>query len=386
MAIEGPLRELSIHDVFQMLDLSRKTGALRVTSALRDNDGTVLFAHGRVVSAAIRSNPAPLGLMLVRAGRITDTELDRARERQTAGDPRRLGEILLSMGVIGTRELERQMRLQVEAVVFELLSWRDGFFSFEERDVDVAAIESPVHVSTESLLMEGARRIDEWSRIVDKVPNVAVVPVLAAVHDDHATLLDLLPAEWEVLAAIDGEADLRAMAASLGRSEFDVAKVVYGLVSTGVVELRGGGGATESEALGRAAGGPDVVGELAIAREALGAGRAEDALTAARRAIGADPQNAVARLAAARALRRLRRFGDASEELRCAASIAPDLPALHLELGYAAVSKGDFHSAIESWERYLRAARPPSADADTVRAALASATHLCHMVEAYAGV
>ena len=59
MAIEGPLRELGIHDVFQLLDLSRKTGRLRVTSALRDNEGTVYFKDGRVVSATVRSKPAP---------------------------------------------------------------------------------------------------------------------------------------------------------------------------------------------------------------------------------------------------------------------------------------------------------------------------------------
>jgi hypothetical protein len=43
MAIEGPLRELGIHDVFQLLDLSRKTGVLRVTSELRHNAGTIYF-------------------------------------------------------------------------------------------------------------------------------------------------------------------------------------------------------------------------------------------------------------------------------------------------------------------------------------------------------
>ena len=52
MAIEGPLRELGIHDVFQLLDLSRKTGTLAVTSELRDNEGTVHFRNGRVVAAA----------------------------------------------------------------------------------------------------------------------------------------------------------------------------------------------------------------------------------------------------------------------------------------------------------------------------------------------
>ena len=61
MAIEGPLRELGIHDVFQLLDLSRKTGALRVTSELRHNEGTIYFDNGVIVSAEIRSNPHPLG-------------------------------------------------------------------------------------------------------------------------------------------------------------------------------------------------------------------------------------------------------------------------------------------------------------------------------------
>ena len=79
MAIEGPLRELGIHDVFQLLDLSRKTGSLRVTSALRDNEGVVCFESGRVVSASIRTNPHPFGAMLVRAGKISEGDLERAR-------------------------------------------------------------------------------------------------------------------------------------------------------------------------------------------------------------------------------------------------------------------------------------------------------------------
>ena len=57
MAIEGPLRELGIHDVFQLLDLSRKTGVLRVSSELREDEGVVLFDNGRVVQATIRSRP-----------------------------------------------------------------------------------------------------------------------------------------------------------------------------------------------------------------------------------------------------------------------------------------------------------------------------------------
>ena len=83
MAIEGPLRELGIHDVFQLLDLSRKTGVLRVTSELRHNEGTVCFDGGAVIYAEIRSNPHPLGGLLLRSGKITEADLERARDMQT---------------------------------------------------------------------------------------------------------------------------------------------------------------------------------------------------------------------------------------------------------------------------------------------------------------
>jgi tetratricopeptide (TPR) repeat protein len=382
MPIEGPLRELSIHDVFQLLDLSRKTGTLRVTSHVRDNEGVVLFSRGRIVSASIRNSPTPLGEMLIRAGRISEEDLGQARAQQQAGDRRRLGEILLASGTIGARELERQVRLQIEAVVFELMSWREGFFSFEEREVSEAGLEASVHVSTESLLMEGARRIDEWSRMADKLPTLDVVPVLATVQEDHATLLDLLPNEWEVLAAIDGISDLRSMAVSLGRSEFDVAKVVYGLLSTGIVVLDSRPGNGRRTAVSSTAGDPEKL--LGDARRALTAGSADDALRAARQVIAAHPSRMDARLVAARALRQLRRFGDATDELQRALEVAPDDPGLRLEQGIAAISRGDFQSAVASWEHYLRVVPPTAPDAGRLRDALASALSLRGFLEASA--
>ncbi len=145
MAIEGPLRELGIHDVFQLLDLSRKTGALTVTSVLRDNQGTVYFDRGSVVFAAIRSNPHPLGELLLRAGKITEADLARARDVQrTLHSRRKLGELLVESGSLTSKELERQVRFQVEEVVFELMSWREGFFSFEEQEVSDASAEAHI--------------------------------------------------------------------------------------------------------------------------------------------------------------------------------------------------------------------------------------------------
>jgi tetratricopeptide (TPR) repeat protein len=380
MAIEGPLRELGIHDVFQLLDLSRKTGALRVTSELRDDEGFVLFDGGRVIHASVKSNPTSIERILRQAGKLNDADLAVAMAvKVEAGEG--LGDRLVLAGLITQRELERQLRQAIESVVFELMSWREGFFSFEERQVSDVPLDARIRISTESLLMEGARRIDEWSRIADKVPSLSVVPILAPVEDDRASVLDLLPHEWEVLMMIDGTRDLRGIAGGLGRSEFEIAKIAYGLVSTGVVGLQTPTRPTPTSLTAIHGAGA----ALERARAALSAGRADEALTAARAAASADPASAEAHRLAARALGLLNRSADAVDALRRAVQADPLTPAIHLDLGFAAVRVGDFANARASWEHFLRLA-PGSPDVGRVNAALETLTRMMYLLEAHADV
>jgi tetratricopeptide (TPR) repeat protein len=376
MPIEGPLRELGIHDVFQLLDLSRKTGALRVTSDLRDDEGVVLFDVGRVIHASVRSHPTSIERILRQAGKVSDADLELARGL-SAESGEGLGDRLVRAGVITQRELERQLRQAIESVVFELLSWQEGFFSFEERVVSDVPLDARIRISTESLLMEGARRIDEWSRIADKVPSLSVVPMLSPVEDDRASVLDLLPHEWEVLMMIDTSRDLRGIAAALGRSEFEIAKIAYGLVSTGVVELYHGEQSSNAEAA------LDAEPALARARSALQGHRAEEALSNARAALAADPTSTEGHLLAARALGRLARYDDAVDELRRAVQSDPLTPTVHLDLGFAAVRVGDFANAHASFEHFLRLS-PSGSDTPRVRAALETLTRMMHLIEAHA--
>jgi tetratricopeptide (TPR) repeat protein len=262
--------------------------------------------------------------------------------------------------------------------VFELMSWREGFFSFEERVVGDVPLDARIRISTESLLMEGARRIDEWSRIADKVPSLSVVPTLAPVEDDRAAVLDLLPHEWEVLMMIDGERDLRGIAGALGRSEFEIAKIAYGLVSTSVVELH----APSRASVATMAVLEGVDSAIGVARERLQSNKVEEALTAARAALQADPSSTEAHLIAARALGRLGRFEAAVDELRRAVQTDPLTPAVHLDLGFAACRIGDFGNARASWEHFLRLA-PGAVEGKRVRTALETMTRLVHLIEAH---
>jgi len=353
MAIEGPLRELGIHDVFQLLDLSRKTGVLRVTSDLRHNAGTIYFEDGTIIFAEIRSNPHPLGALLLRTGKITEADLERARDmQQRQGDSRRLGEILVSLGALTRRELQRQVRFQIEEVVFEVMSWREGYFSFTEGPLSDVATETAVRIPTEALLMEGARRIDEWSRIESRIPHLGVVPMLAPPQEGGEGELDLLPPEWEMLAMIDGARDVRAIAAELGRSEFEVAKTLFGLDSAGIVVLADPGTAKRE----RSSLAADLAELVAQAEDALARRDFEGARAAAEQAAGAHPHDAAIHLLLGRIGLAAGRGAEAVEELRRALRLDPLLVGAHRVLGYALVATGRFAEAVEQWDQWERLA------------------------------
>lgn len=322
MALEGPLKELHIQDVFQLLDLGRKSGVLRVTSKLRQSAGTVSFDRGGVVAATLGREPQPIGARLVRMGKISVADLERARALQESGDPRRLGDILVAIGAIARRELERYLKGQIEEAIFELVGWTEGYFRFEEGAPCESVVEAPVRLPTEGLLMEAARRMDEWSRIEAQVPHLRVVPRLPPPDDPVNGRLDLVPFEWEVLAAVDGRRDLHALAAVLGRSEFDVARTAHALAAAGVIVLDNAATPAARE------NGRDHATNLGPVRAALAKGEYEEAASVLQEVLRADPL----------------------------------LPEARRLFGVCQVALGRFRGAAETWNSWARLGTHTSAE------------------------
>ena len=379
MAIEGPLKELGIHDVFQLLDLNRKTGVLTVTSRVRHNHGVVYFDRGEVVHAGIQSNPHPLGGVLLKAGKITEADLHRGRAIQLQGDSRRLGEILVSMGSLSRREMERQVQLQIEEVVFEIMSWREGYFSFVEGPIQEIPAEATARIPTESLLLEAARRIDEWSRIENRIPHLGMVAVLAPLEEGKGRRLDMLPAEWEVLAVIDGDRDLRAIANELGRSEFELARTVFGLESAGIVALVDR--VVLSDHVDESA---DLERLLERVEAALADGDMQAAVHWTDSARARFPHEPVVSFLSGRINLARGRAQQAEEEFRRALRLDPLIAPAHRFLGDALAHQGRLAEAVEWWERWLglsEQSQNGDDDLKTVREAVVAAQTLATFLQ-----
>ena len=158
MAIKGSLKEASLPDVLQLLSMGKKSGCLSVTH--RQSFGYIYFDKGRICYASIVNRRDRLGDILVKNGLITQAQLDEAVHGQNTRRDTRLGEILVERQFIAREELHRYIRLQIEEAVYYLFTWNQGTFNFEA-DVAPDAQDFLVSINPESLLLEGARRVDE---------------------------------------------------------------------------------------------------------------------------------------------------------------------------------------------------------------------------------
>jgi hypothetical protein len=123
--------------------------------------------------------------------------------------------------------------LSGEEAIYALAIWSSGDFQFTpSEEPDTVTIEK----SNTSLLMEAARRLDEWKVLSRKIPGVDYVPVL--VLRDTAEPVTLSPLEWNVVTRIDGKKTIEELARGVQLSSFETSKVLYGLITSGLVEMR----------------------------------------------------------------------------------------------------------------------------------------------------
>jgi len=186
MAFQGSLAELHLPDIIQLVGVSGKTGVFHLTDA----------AHR--------------------------------------------GEIWLHEGHIVHAETED---LSGEEAVYALAIWRAGEFRFEAA---TAAPRQTIQKSNTNLLMEAARRLDEWRVLAKKIPSVDLVPEFVILENREGQI-NLNTMEWLLLSKIDGERSVRQIAAAAGMGVFDTAKLLYGLVATNLIRLRERGAAPVAE-------------------------------------------------------------------------------------------------------------------------------------------
>lgn len=187
MAFQGSLKELPLPDIIQLVSVSGKTGVFVLQGP--SQTGQIYLKDGEIVHAV--------------AGSVSG-----------------------------------------EDAVYELAIWQEGDFEF---NATVETAERSIRKSNTNLLMEAARRIDEWQVLSKRIPSTRLVPTFT--NQSSSTSISFTPQEWQVICKIDERRSIDELASVLGVSAFEVCKLLYGLVTAGLVELREPLGQLQAERL-----------------------------------------------------------------------------------------------------------------------------------------
>ncbi len=376
MAIEGSLADVSLADICQLLALGRKTGCLTMTDT--SNFGYIFFENGKVIYASMLNRPDRLGELLVKNEAVTREELSSAMEQQGKSEGKRLGEILVELGSLAQEDLEKYISVQIEEAVYRLFTWVQGSFHFKPDEMPEEGF-FLVSINPDALLMEGARRVDEWSLIEKRIPSMDLVFTLKRdpLADEDVELTD---AQRRVIPLMDGERSVDDLVEESGLVEFDTAKALYGLILAGFAASVG------RKARGDAGDAEQLAEHLRLGLAFYRSGMVEDSVGEFRKALQLDAQEPQARLRLAMlslragrpqeaivhfdempddtpmtygilrnrslALERLGRYDEAMAALSQAANLHPDDPALQLSRGIVLLKAGNGPAAVKAMEQY----------------------------------
>jgi hypothetical protein len=263
MALEGTLRDFSLADIFQLIGLQRKTGVLTLRG--KDDSVTVTFLDGKVVGADSASHrlETRLGHVLMKSGMLNQEQLARALEIQKE-TLQRLGFILTHYGIISADSLKHALQLQIMQIVYRLFRWRDGDYHFSQETTIEYDRDNVVPISAESILMEGARMMDEWPIIEKKIRSAEMVfrkkasgTELAVVGGEDVDEVDfdadagakkkkhsspggekirISEEEKQVFDLLDGKRPVSEIIEMSRLSEFDTTKALYELLTRDLIE------------------------------------------------------------------------------------------------------------------------------------------------------
>ncbi len=229
MAIRGTLSEASLEDVLQLLAVGQKTGCLSIAG--ESAFGTMHFDRGRLVYAGVVNRRDTLSERLIRAGVATADALAMVRESAAIQDDRDLAEAILAAGVAERESVAPIYRAQVEDAVYHLVTWKRGTFTFEA-DSQPSGRDALISVSIDSLLLEGARRVDEWTLIAKRIPSLDLIFGVDA-QRIASRESQLSEAQEKLLRLLDGVQDVNTVIERSGLGEFEAAKELYGLIAAG---------------------------------------------------------------------------------------------------------------------------------------------------------
>lgn len=234
MALKGNLQDFSTTQLLNLINLARKTGTLAIDT--RDAQARLCFKEGKLIYATLDGQGEPLAIVLHSSGKITKDQSNTIQSKSSVKSDKELGVLLINAGYVSQADIVQSVRAYILNNIYPLFTWSEGTFRFES---NVLPFEDriTIPIDLESVIMEGSRRLKEWERLQDELPNLDLALKFADRPDVQLRNINLNVQEWRAVSFINPRNSIRQIAQYNNLSDFQIRKIVYGLLQAGLVEL-----------------------------------------------------------------------------------------------------------------------------------------------------
>lgn len=236
MALKGDLKEINLADIFQTLAMNRQVGTLVVNTT--NKNASIYFNQNGIELLTSEDKRYPrLGEILLSKSMISEGQLNKALENQRITG-KLLGEILVEQGTVSKEDIERSVRAQIEEIIYDVFSWQSAKFEFragepEGEFFDPGNMGRHITLNPSGVIMEAARRIDEWELIHQRIPSFGLVfaPVEHEAAIDFDEKLEYKEEDINrVFQLVNGTRTVSGVCRMSPYSDFDTCKILALLV------------------------------------------------------------------------------------------------------------------------------------------------------------
>jgi hypothetical protein len=240
MALKGNLRDFSILQLLNLINLANKSGALYVEGP--PNDARIVFREGRLGYACLGNSSKPLIQELVERKVISSSEAGPIVSRERTNNDKEMGIFLMNAGYLSQDQVLTTLEVVYSDVVRQLFTWEEGFFHFEIGELPPDE-KIPVRLELESLIVEGARQAHELEELKNELPSLEMALKFTDRPGTNIRDVNLSVEEWRVVNYVNPKNSIQQIAKATQMNDLEVRRVVYALLQAGLVELVRPGGA-----------------------------------------------------------------------------------------------------------------------------------------------
>jgi hypothetical protein len=230
-SLQGSLHSFKLPDVLSFLATTRKSGTLTLTRGTHTS--YVFFDAGAVVYAGSNQEDLRLSAILLRKKRISRSQFE-AIDALMAKEGGRFGQLAIQQRILSEDQLRDYLKVQVSEIIYDCFVWPDGAFTFVD-ELTLPPYAVTIAVDLSNLIMEGARRIEEWEQCLQLLPDSSVVYRVVS-NPDKDEKITLSRDEWKILFLINGQRTLEELCHTAEDEPFQVYRVVYGLFANKLIE------------------------------------------------------------------------------------------------------------------------------------------------------